>query len=97
MQANGQAHLRTSCARLPDVAHCLGYAAIPYSFRRLDLIGRSTSGVLMRIRALLVACLVVALSLIALPANAASAIQFRKIYYDQPGSDIPVSNYQAEP
>ena len=36
----------------------------------------------------------VALSSIALPANAAGAIQFRKIYYDQPGSDRPVSNYK---
>jgi hypothetical protein len=48
----------------------------------------------MRIRALLIACLVVASSLIALPANAASAIQFRKIQYDPSGSDVPASNYQ---
>ena len=41
----------------------------------------------MRIRALLVAWLVVALSLIALPAEAAGAIQFRKIYFNSPGSD----------
>jgi hypothetical protein len=41
----------------------------------------------MRIRALLIACLVAASSLIAVPANAAGAIQFRKIYYDSPGSD----------
>ena len=47
----------------------------------------------MRIRALLVACLVTALSLIALPANAASAIQFRKIQYDPSGSDVR-ANYQ---
>jgi hypothetical protein len=46
----------------------------------------------LRIRALLIACLVAASSLVALPANAASAIQFRKIQYDQPGSDTPVSN-----
>ena len=50
----------------------------------------------MRIRALLIviACLVVASSLIALPANAASAIQFRKIQYDPSGSDVPATNYQ---
>jgi hypothetical protein len=48
----------------------------------------------MRIRALLVACLLTALSLIALPANAASAIQFRKIQYDPSGSDVPATNYQ---
>ena len=48
----------------------------------------------MRIRAVLVACLVTALSLIALPANAASAIQFRKIQYDPSGSDVPATNYQ---
>jgi hypothetical protein len=47
----------------------------------------------MRIRALLVAFLVTALSLIALPANAASAIQFRKIQYDPSGSDVR-TNYQ---
>jgi hypothetical protein len=41
----------------------------------------------MRIPALLIACLVVASSFIALPANAAGAIQFRKIQYDPPGSD----------
>ena len=41
----------------------------------------------MRIRALLIVCLVVAASLIALPANAAGAIQFRKIQYDPSGSD----------
>jgi len=51
-------------------------------------------GFQMRIRALLVACLVVASSLIALPANAASAIQFRKIQYDPSGSDTPATNYQ---
>jgi hypothetical protein len=48
----------------------------------------------MRIRALLVACLVTALSLIALPANAANAIQFRKIQYDPSGSHVPATNYQ---
>jgi hypothetical protein len=48
----------------------------------------------MRIRALLVACLVTALSLIALPANAASASQFRKIQHDPSGSDVPATNYQ---
>ena len=48
----------------------------------------------MRIRALLVACLVTALSLIALPADAASAIQLRKIQYDPSGSDVPATNYQ---
>jgi ABC-type sugar transport system substrate-binding protein len=48
----------------------------------------------MRIRALLVACLLTALSLIALPANAASAIQFRKIQYDPSGSHVPATNYQ---
>jgi Lamin Tail Domain len=48
----------------------------------------------MRLRALLVACLVAALSVIALPANAASAIQFRKIQYDPSGSDVPATNYQ---
>jgi hypothetical protein len=48
----------------------------------------------MHIRALLIACLVVAASLIALPANAAGAIQFRKIQYDPSGSDLPVTNYQ---
>jgi Lamin Tail Domain len=37
---------------------------------------------------------VTALSLIALPANAASAIQFRKIQYDLSGSDVPATNYQ---
>jgi hypothetical protein len=47
----------------------------------------------MRIRAVLVACLVTALSLIALPANAASAIQFRKVKYDPSGSDVR-TNYQ---
>jgi Lamin Tail Domain len=47
----------------------------------------------MRIRALLVACLVAALSVVALPANAASAIQFRKIQYDPSGSDVR-TNYQ---
>jgi P pilus assembly chaperone PapD len=41
----------------------------------------------MRIRALLVACLVVIASLIALPADAAGSIQFRTIRYDSPGTD----------
>jgi hypothetical protein len=41
----------------------------------------------MRIRALLIACLVVIASLIALPADAAGSIQFRKIRYDSPGTD----------
>ena len=48
----------------------------------------------MRIRALLIACLVVASSLIALPADAAGALQFRKIQYDPSGSDVPATNYQ---
>jgi hypothetical protein len=47
----------------------------------------------MRIRALLIACLVAASSVVALPANAASAIQFRKIQYDPSGSDAR-TNYQ---
>jgi hypothetical protein len=38
----------------------------------------SILGGLMRIRALLIACLVVIASLIALPADAAGSIQFRK-------------------
>jgi Lamin Tail Domain len=46
----------------------------------------------MRIRALLIACLVAASSLIALPANASGAIQFRKIQYDTPGGDLPAAN-----
>jgi hypothetical protein len=46
----------------------------------------------MRIRAVLITCLVVVASLIALPANAAGAIQFRKIQYDSPGGDLPVTN-----
>ena len=46
----------------------------------------------MRIRALLIACLVVASSLMVLAANAAGAIQFRKIQYDTPGGDLPVTN-----
>jgi hypothetical protein len=71
--------VRNVCARLPDVAHCFGYAAIPNSFRRLVLIGRSTRGILMRIRARLIACVAVALSSIALPANATGAIQFGKV------------------
>jgi hypothetical protein len=42
----------------------------------------------MRIRALLVACLVAALSLIALPAQAAPAtVYIYKVYYNSPGSD----------
>ena len=41
----------------------------------------------MRIRALLVACLVVIASLTALPADAAGSIHFRKIQYDSPGTD----------
>ena len=41
----------------------------------------------MRIRTLLVACLVVGASLIALPADAAGSVQFRKIRYDSPGTD----------
>jgi Lamin Tail Domain len=53
---------------------------------------RSNSGVKIRIRALLIAGVAVALTSIALPANAASAIQFGKIYYDQPGSDTPITN-----
>jgi hypothetical protein len=51
----------------------------------------------MRIRALLVACLLTALSLIALPANAASAIQFRKIQYDPSGSDVRTNYHWAKP
>jgi hypothetical protein len=51
----------------------------------------------MRIRALLVACLLTALSLIALPANAASAIQFRKIQYDPSGSDVRNNYHWAKP
>jgi hypothetical protein len=56
----------------------------PFGLRRTE-----TRGFSMRIRALLITCLVVASSLIALPANAASAIQFRKIQYDPSGSDVP--------
>jgi P pilus assembly chaperone PapD len=41
----------------------------------------------MRIRTLLVACLVVIASLIALPADAAGSVQFRKIRYDSPGTE----------
>jgi hypothetical protein len=47
--------------------------------------------------ALLIACLVVAGSiLIALQANAAGAIQFRKIQYDPVGSDVPATNSPAQ-
>jgi hypothetical protein len=71
----------------------LGYANWSlFYFSRRSLIGRSTSGFKLRIRALLIACLVAASSLIALPANAAGAIQFRKIQYDTPGADKPVTN-----
>ncbi len=86
--------LCNSSAQLQGLGSLFRYAAIPYSLRRLGLMGRSTRGFQMRIRALLVACLVAALSLIALPANAASAIQFRKIQYDPSGSDVPATNYQ---
>jgi hypothetical protein len=42
----------------------------------------------MRIRALLVACLVAAFSLIAVPAQAAPAtVYIYKVYFDSPGSD----------
>jgi Lamin Tail Domain len=42
----------------------------------------------MRIRALLVAFLVVSASILtALQANAAGSIQFRQVYYDSPGTD----------
>ena len=42
----------------------------------------------MRIRALLVACLVAALSMIAMPAQAAPAsVHIYKVYFDSPGSD----------
>ena len=51
-----------------------------------------TRGSLMRIRALLIACLVAPSSLMVLPANASGAIQFRKIQYDTPGADKPVTN-----
>jgi hypothetical protein len=53
------------------------------SFRRLDLKDQSNSGVYMRIRALLVACLVAALSVIATPAQAAPAtVYIYKVYYN---------------
>jgi hypothetical protein len=46
------------------------------------------SGVSMRIRALLVACLVAASSLITMPAQAAPAsVHIYKVYFDSPGSD----------
>jgi Lamin Tail Domain len=53
------------------------------------LIGRAKLGGLMRIRALLVACLVAAASLlIATPAQAAPAtVYISKVYYNSPGSD----------
>jgi hypothetical protein len=56
---------------------------------RLSLIRRSNSGVSMRIRALLIACLVAASSLlIAAPAQAAPAtVYIYKVYFDSPGSD----------
>jgi len=45
-------------------------------------------GFYMRIRALLVACLVAALSMIAMPAQAAPAsVHIYKVYFDSPGSD----------
>jgi hypothetical protein len=62
---------------------------VAYADTRLD--GVSAWGEL----ALLIACLVVAGSiLIALQANAAGAIQFRKIQYDPVGSDVPATNSQ---
>jgi hypothetical protein len=52
-------------------------------------IRRSNSGVLMRIRALIVACLIAAASImIATPAQAAPAtVYIYKVYYNSPGSD----------
>ena len=48
---------------------------------------RSKLGFSMRIRALLVACLVAAFSLIAVPAQAAPAtVYIYKVYFDSPGS-----------
>jgi hypothetical protein len=64
---------------------------VAYADTRLD--GVSAWGEL----ALLIACLVVAGSiLIALQANAAGAIQFRKIQYDPVGSDVPATNSPAQ-
>jgi hypothetical protein len=61
----------------------------PYSFRRLGLDTTiTTRGFSMRIRALLVAGLVAALSVIAIPAQAAPAtVYIYKVYFDSPGSD----------
>jgi hypothetical protein len=72
----------------------VGYAAEPYSFRRLSTLGRSNSGVSMRIRALLIACLVAASSLlVAAPAQAAPAtVYIYKVYFDSPGSDTGSSS-----
>jgi hypothetical protein len=76
-------------ARLQTPQQIVGYATEPCSFRRLNLLGRSNSGFLMRIRALLIACLVAASSLlIAVPAQAARAtVYIYKLYFDSPGSD----------
>ena len=71
----------------------MGYATIPKSSRRLGLTTVKLRSPKFVFAPLIAAGAAVALSSLALPANAAtSAIQFGKIYYDQPGSDTPVTN-----
>jgi hypothetical protein len=43
-------------------------------------------------RLLAAACAVAALSFVAAPAEAASAIQIKKVYVNSPGSDLPATN-----
>jgi hypothetical protein len=58
----------------------VGHAAEPYAFRRLNLLGTVTWGFLMRIRAFLIAFLVVAASILtAVQANAAATVYIYKV------------------
>jgi hypothetical protein len=92
LEANVEAQGRAGFCSIAHMgAHC--WARLPVLIPFAVRVGRrSTSGGQIARRALLIACLVVASSLIALPASAAGAIQFRKIQYDTPGADKPVSN-----
>src|SRR5215218_2594440 len=75
--------------KLEILGTALGYAAISCPFAVWVWIRRSNSGSLMRIRALLIACLIAVASILtALPAQAApSTVYIYKVYFDSPGSD----------
>ena len=75
---------------IPDVVHLFGLgSSVLAQFCRLVRYDGHLGGSQMRIRALLIACLVAASSLlVAAPAQAAPAtVYIYKVYFDSPGSD----------